>query len=190
MRSRLLALPLVIVLAACPGDKKVARRDTLTQTQAAALDTAPPGDLSKVQANIPAAEPDTYKVHREPSPELVAEAKRAASRRAASSGGGSYAEAPSPLMQAVQREQSFSKFCYQEFGQKADPSLAGNVAMVVTVGNNGITDARVGDSNWSSRGAGSAVNQCLNEKARQAWKLSPGEVRPGRYVVQLSFRGS
>jgi hypothetical protein len=189
MRSRLLALPLLAVLAACPGDKKVARRDTMTQTQAAALDTAPPGDLSNVPTNIPAAEPDTYKVRKGPSTEMLAAARRAAERRAAA-GGGSYAEAPSPLMQAVEREQSFPRFCYQEFGQKSDPSLAGNVAMVVTVGNSGITDARVGDSNWSSRNAGSAVNRCLNEKARLAWKLSPGEVRPGRYVVQLNFRGS
>jgi hypothetical protein len=189
----LLILPLFTALAACPGDKKVARRDT-AMTQAAAIDTAQPepGDLSDVKSNIPAATPDTFREHKELSPDVKRAMAEAARRNAASSGGGggNYTDAPAPLMQAVEREQSVSRFCYQEFGQKSDPSLAGNVAMVVTVGSGGITDAKVGNSSWSSRGAGSAVNRCLNEKVRQAWKLSPGEVRPGRYVVQLSFRGS
>ena len=48
--------------------------------------------------------------------------------------------------------------------------LRGGVAMVVTVGAGGITNAAVGNSNWTS-GAGSAVNRCLNEKASIAWKV-------------------
>jgi hypothetical protein len=93
-------------------------------------------------------------------------------------------------MEAVQREQSFTRFCYTEFGQKSDPTLRGNVAMVVSVGASGITGARVGDSNWSGQNAGRAVNSCLNDKAKMAWKLSPGTVKPGSYVVQLSFSGA
>jgi hypothetical protein len=92
-------------------------------------------------------------------------------------------------MDAVQREQAFSRFCYQEFGQKSDPSLAGGVAMVVTVTRAGIDDARVANDSWSSP-AGSAVNKCLNDKAHLAWKLEAGAVKPGKYVVPLSFRGS
>jgi hypothetical protein len=97
--------------------------------------------------------------------------------------------APPALLDAVQREQSFSKFCYQEFGQKADPSLAGGVAMVVTVESSGITDAHVRADSWTSK-AGKAVNTCLNEKAPLAWKPEPGSVKPGRYIVQLAFRPS
>ena len=92
-------------------------------------------------------------------------------------------------METVQREVSFQRFCYQEFGQKADPTLAGNVAMIVTVGSGGISGTEVGNSRWTS-GTGKAVNQCLSQKAKQAWKLEPGSVKPGRYVVQLSFRGT
>jgi hypothetical protein len=83
-----------------------------------------------------------------------------------------------------------TKFCFTEFGQKSDPTLRGNVAMVVTVSANGISNATVGDARWSGQTAGKAVNNCLNQKAKLAWKLAPGAVKPGKYVVQLSFSGA
>jgi hypothetical protein len=61
--------------------------------------------------------------------------------------------------------------------------------MVVTIGSSGVTDARVGDAKWSGP-AGKAVNRCLDQKAKQAWNVAPGAVKPGRYVVQLSFTGA
>jgi hypothetical protein len=174
--NALLLLPLVAALAACPKDKPVARTDSI-QVDTTPLDTTTTTDLSNIKSNLPAAAPDTFK------PRVLTP-----------SGGGarvaSVPAAPGPLMEAVQREQSFTRFCYTEFGQKSDPSLRGNVAMVVSVGANGITGARVGDSNWSGQTAGRAVNSCLNDKAKQAWKLSPGVVKPGSYVVQLSFSGA
>ena len=173
---RLLILPLLLVVAACPRDKKTAARDSIPVDSTLALDTTP-ADLSGLKANLPAAAPDTFTPRQPP----------VAAR--GSSAGEVVPSAPEPLMAAVQREQSFTKFCFQEFGQKSDPTLRGNVAMVVTVGSNGITDARVGDSKWSSQ-SGRAVNRCLNERARQAWRLAPGAVRNGRYVVQLSFSGA
>ena len=169
--KRLALIPLMVLLIACPRDKRDA--DTLA-VEPAPVDTT---DLSAVNSNIPEAAPDTFKPRQPTAP------PRAASSPA-------IPQAPAALMAAVQREQSFSRFCYQEFGQKADPSLAGNVAMVVTIGSQGVTDARVADSNWSSRAAGSAVNRCLNEKAGVAWKVGAGDVRPGKYVVPLSFRGT
>ena len=176
-RSALFALPLVLALAACPRDKPVAKRDSIP-VDTTPLDTTTPTDLSQIHSNLPAPEPDTF-----------------TRRKLTPSGGTSQATvsvpaAPGPLMEAVQREQSFTRFCYTEFGQKSDPTLRGNVAMVVSVGANGITGARVGDSNWSGQTAGRAVNSCLNDKAKQAWKLSPGAVKPGSYVVQLSFSGA
>ncbi|HVE80310.1 MAG TPA: hypothetical protein VNA89_15705 [Gemmatimonadaceae bacterium] len=178
MRRLLLLLPMSVVLAACPGDKRAARRDSVPvdTTQLVAADTTP-GDLSGVQTNLPAATPDTFK--RVP---LTPSGSRPAQR--------AIPEAPGALMEAVQREQAFSRFCFTEYGQKTDPSLTGGVAMVVTVNSQGISDARVGDARWSSSAAGRAVNRCLNERAKGAWRLPAGAVKPGQYVVQLSFRGT
>jgi hypothetical protein len=170
--KRLALVPFLLVVLACPRDKE--EPDTVAVAPPPPADTT---DLSGITANIPEAAPDTFK-------------RRTPPAAPAASGGGSYPNAPAELMAAVEREQSFSRFCFQEFGQKADPSLAGNVAMLVTVGSRGITDAKVADANWTSSAAGTAVNRCLNERAKLAWKLAPGAVRNGRYVVQLSFRGA
>ena len=173
----LIALPLALLLGACPKDKPVANTTDSIPVDTTPLDTTTPTDLSKIHANLPAAEPDTFKPRKLTPPRELRVS-------------GNIPAAPGPLMEAVQREQSFTRFCYTEFGQKSDPTLRGNVAMVVSVGSSGITGARVGDSNWSGPTAGRAVNSCLNEKAKLAWKLSPGMVRPGSYVVQLSFSGA
>jgi len=180
LRARLataMVLPMVAVLAACPKDKP-AKRDTMP-VDTTHLDTTQRTDLSNIQSNLPPAEPDTFKQRKLTPPP--------------NSGGGSQLSvpaAPSELTEAVQREQSMTKFCYTEFGQKSDPTLRGNVAMVVTVGAGGITNATVGDARWSGAAAGKAVNNCLNQKAKLAWKLAPGAVKPGKYVVQLSFSGA
>ncbi len=168
-------LPMVVALAACPKDKPV-QRDTMP-VDTTHLDTTKTTDLSTIQSNLPAAEPDTFKPRKLTPPP--------------GSGGSqlSVPAAPGELTEAVQREQSMTKFCYTEFGQKSDPTLRGNVAMVVTVGAGGITNATVGDARWSGA-AGKAVNSCLNQKAKLAWKLAPGAVKPGKYVVQLSFSGA
>ena len=184
--KRLALLPLLVVAVACPGDKKnntaqipvdtMKPADTAA-TKVASADTTPT-DLSKIKTNLPKAAPDTF--HQQ---KLTASGGVAAATRS------SIPDAPQGLLDAVEREQSATRFCYTEFGQKADPTLRGNVAMVVTVGNSGVTDARVGDAKWSGS-AGTAVNRCLNQKAKQAWNVTPGAVNPGRYVVQLSFTGT
>ncbi|MGI9077237.1 MAG: hypothetical protein ACR2G6_07905 [Gemmatimonadaceae bacterium] len=158
-------IPLVVmVLVGCPKDKK-AGIDTVT------VDTTPV-DLDSLVTVIPPPAPDTFT-----PPKLPTGNQNAAA---------SIPNAPPALMEAVEREQSFTKFCYQEFGLKADPSLRGGVAMIVTVGSGGITKAVVGNDNWTGP-AGKAVNTCLNTKATQAWQLAAGAVKPGRYVVPLSF---
>jgi hypothetical protein len=163
---RLALCVLVLSVAGCPsrcGDKHLAPADT------ARADTTPV-DLNAVKTDIPAAAPDTFTPPKQDTrPPLP--------------------PAPPALLEAVEREQSFSKFCFQEFGEKSDPTLRGGVAMVVTIGTDGITDARVAADTWSSR-AGKPVNDCLNAKAARAWKAPAGEVKPGKYVVQLSFRPS
>jgi hypothetical protein len=166
MNRYALVSAMCVALAACSGDKKAPAAVLPPQ------DTTPM-NLGSVQSAIPPAAPDTF------TPPVA----RPVRARAA------IPPAPAELMQVVEREQSFSKFCYQEFGQKVDPSLSGGVAMVVTVESNAISDARVQDDSWSSQ-AGKAVNNCLNSKAANAWKQAAGSVRPGKYVVQLSFRPS
>jgi hypothetical protein len=171
----IMTVPMLLLLAACPKDK-TAKRDSMP-VDTTHLDTTKSTDLSSIQSNLPPAEPDTFK-------------RRKLTPPPSSSGSEmSVPAAPAALTEAVQREQSMTKFCYTEYGQKADPTLRGNVAMVVTVGGEGITNATVGDARWSGS-AGKAVNSCLNQKAKLAWKLAPGAVKAGRYVVQLSFSGA
>ncbi len=159
---RMLAVAALVLGAACSHDKKPPTPPALVQ------DTTPV-NLDSVQSAIPAAAPDTFKP---PKPQLAAKP---------------IPPAPPALIEVVEREQSFSQFCYQEFGQKVDPRLQGGVAMLVTVGSGGVSDARVKADTWSSK-AGKEVNQCLDEKAARAWKPTSGSVKPGKYIVQLSFR--
>lgn len=168
-------LLLLAVGAGCPGERR-GRGDSARA--AIPLDTTPM-DLGKVRTSLPPTLPDTFKA-----------SERRVARRSA---GDVVSEprippAPPPLVDAVARERSFSQFCYQEFGQKVDPSLEGGVAVVVTVGARGITGARVASDSWSS-GAGSGVNRCLNERAGSAWKLAAGAVPNGKYVVRMTFTG-
>ena len=165
--KRLLLVPLMFALMACPKDKKAS--DTIPRIP---LDTVPQ-DLSNIQTSLPPQDPDTHKVAKAPPTPTTA--------------GRTYPSAPEALMQAVSREAASTEFCYNEFGLKVEPSLRGNVALVVTVGSRGVTAARVGNSNWAPRSGGAAVNRCLNEKAKDAIKLAPGAVKNGEYLVQLSF---
>jgi hypothetical protein len=182
--KRLALLPFLVVAVACPGDKNkntaqlpvdTAKPDTTTKIASADTTTS---DLSKIKTNLPKPAPDTFRPQKL-TPTGIGTGTHS-----------SFADAPTPLVDAVEREQSATRFCYTEFGQKADPTLRGNVAMVVTIGNSGVTDAEVGDSKWTGAAAGRAVNRCLNQKAKQAWNVAPGAVKPGRYVVQLSFSGT
>ncbi|GAC1655281.1 MAG: hypothetical protein NVS4B3_19900 [Gemmatimonadaceae bacterium] len=165
-----------VTIAACPGDKKPhAGRGADTIAVVAPDTAAPPGDLSGVKTTIPSASPDTFR------------ARKVTNSGAAARSG--YPPPPAPLVDAVEREAAVSRFCYQEFGQKSDPSLTGGVAMQVTIGATGVTDARVAQRNWSSA-AGRAVDRCLTERVVRAWKVNPGAVPPGKYYVPLTFRGS
>jgi len=176
MKRTALAL-LLVTMVACPRDKKErAENIPVDTTKVDSVNM----DLSKVQSAIPPASPDTFTRRKLTPPATAATASASANN--------GLPTAPPELLDAVQREEGFSRFCFTEFGKKSDPSLRGNVVMAVTVGGAGVSDARVAGSNWSGS-AGGAVNRCLNEKAERAWKLNPGAVKPGRYAVRLSFTG-
>jgi hypothetical protein len=168
---------LAVMVLGCPGEKR-GRTSPDSARAAIPVDTTP-ADLSKLRTSLPPVLPDTFKaparsVARRSAGEVVREPP--------------IPPAPPELMAAVDRERSFSRFCYQEFGQKVDPSLRGGVAMVVSVGSRGITDAKVASDSWSSN-AGTAVNRCLDERAESAWKLAAGIVPAGKYVVRMTFTG-
>jgi len=157
------------LLAAC-GDAKPKVTDAAVAAFASA-DTQRV-DLGAVKANVPPAVSDSF-VAPPKTPRLRIE---------------NIPDAPDALMEAVQREEGISRFCYQEFGQKSDPKLVGAVALVVVFDAGKIWSVRVGADDWTSK-AGKAVNECLVDKAPQAWKLLPSaKVAPGKYVVQLRFR--
>jgi len=164
------------VALGCPGEKR--KRSAGDSARAAVPVDTSRMDLSKVETSLPPAAADTFKgpprTPRRSAGEVVREPP--------------IPPAPPALMAAVDRERSFSRFCYQEFGQKVDPSLKGGVALVVSVGSAGITDAKVASDSWSSD-AGSAVNRCLDERAGSAWKLASGAVPSGKYVVRMTFTG-
>jgi hypothetical protein len=129
--------------------------------------------LESLTTNVPPPAPDTFtppKIETRPAPTRP-----------------QYPMAPEALMEAVRREQSFTQFCYQEFGQKSDPQLRGGVAMLVTVGTSGVTAAHVANDSWTSK-FGKAVNRCLNQRAKDAWRLPAGTVKSGQYVVNLTFQ--
>ena len=163
--AALVAVAALVFLVRPRDEGRVADTQTIDTT---------PVNLESLQVSVPPPAPDTFKpvesrpLQPEPTRRVIP-------------------DAPDALMAAVEREKEFTQFCYEEVGLKTDPTLRGGVAFVVTVGAGGITAARVASDNWTS-GAGEAVNRCLNERARQAWKLRPGAVKAGQYRVPLSFR--
>ena len=157
----------VLLLLACGSGAEQKRTEPPRQL---AADTGKV-DLSRLKSNIPAPAKDTFTL----PPRLKVE---------------SIPDAPRDLLDAAEREEGISRFCYQEYGQKVDPRLVGAVALVVTVDGNVIQSVRVGAEDWSSK-AGRAVMACLVQKAPQTWKILPGAtVAPGKYVIQLRFRPS
>jgi hypothetical protein len=174
IRCQLISFGVAVLTLGCHGDEKAPPVSTV-----AAIPTPPPvdttpTDLSKVHTALAPAAPDTFT---RPTPARTVSADV------------DYPPPPPALYDAVQREQGFTRFCYEEFGQKADPSLRGGVAVLVTIADNTVQDAKVANSRWSDKAPGEQVNECLNEKARLAWKLGDASIRSGKYVVQLSFRG-
>jgi hypothetical protein len=138
-----------------------------------------PADLSHLHAAIPPSAAETGgPAIAQPHKQLVAPSV-------------GYPAAPDPVRQAVTREQAVSQFCFQEFGQKTDPTLEGAVAVVVTVASGTISGAHVAGANWTDDRLGAQVDRCLNDRISQAWRLASDDsarVAAGRYVVYLGFR--
>lgn len=161
----------VIAVGACGGEPEAAR----SAPPALAADTTP-ADLGALATGLPPAADDTP-----PADSVVTPVRTARSA--------GWRDAPPALVEVVEREPGALRFCYTEFGQKTAPRLAGAVALGVTVGAAGVEAVRVAASQWVG-GAGGAVEQCLLERAPLAWRVAPGAVLAGRYVVELRFEPS
>ena len=86
----------------------------------------------------------------------------------------------------VRSRESQLRFCYNEYGLKANPSLAGSVTASVSLTPAGaVTGVNVTNRTWSGEGAGDA-ERCITDKIR-AWHFPPSEAGGGTYSFSFSF---
>lgn len=86
----------------------------------------------------------------------------------------------------VRGRESQLRFCYNEYGLKVNPALAGSVSASVTLTPaGGVTGVNVTNRTWSGEGA-SDTERCIAEKIR-AWRFPPSEAGGGTYSFSFSF---
>ena len=86
----------------------------------------------------------------------------------------------------VRSHESQLRFCYNEYGLKVNPSLAGSVTTSVTLApGGGVTAVNVTNRTWSGAGA-SDTERCIAEKMR-SWHFPPSEAEDGTFSFSFSF---
>jgi hypothetical protein len=86
----------------------------------------------------------------------------------------------------VRDHQSQLRFCYDEFGLKVNPNLAGSVTMALTLTVAGaVTNAQITGRTWSGPGS-DAAEQCILQRAR-AWKFSSSPSGAGTFEFSFNF---
>jgi hypothetical protein len=92
----------------------------------------------------------------------------------------------SDLGNYVRGRDSQLKFCYEEYGLKANPSLAGSVTAAVSLtGTGNVTDVAISDRTWSGAGSAEAEN-CIKQRIA-GWRFPPSEAGGGTYSFSFSF---
>jgi hypothetical protein len=92
----------------------------------------------------------------------------------------------SDLGNYVRSRQSQLQFCYQEYGLKTNPSLAGTVSVAVTLtGGGDVTGADITRRTWSGAGA-SAAESCIHERI-MGWKFPASQQGGGTYSFSFVF---
>ncbi len=87
---------------------------------------------------------------------------------------------------SVREHESQLRFCYDEYGLKVNPDLAGSVTVALTLAVNGtVTNAKVSRRTWSGPGAAPAEG-CILEKAR-AWQFPPSSTGAGTFEFSFNF---
>jgi hypothetical protein len=92
----------------------------------------------------------------------------------------------SDLGNYVRGRDSQLRFCYEEYGLKVNPSLAGSVTAAVTLtGQGNVTDVSISDRTWSGAGSSEAEN-CIKQRI-SGWRFPPSEAGGGTYSFSFSF---
>jgi len=87
---------------------------------------------------------------------------------------------------AVREHQSQLQFCYQEYGLKVNPSLAGSVTLSLTLtGTGAVTNAAVTNHTWSGPGS-DAAESCILQRAR-AWHFPASQAGGGTFEFTFNF---
>lgn len=86
----------------------------------------------------------------------------------------------------VRGRQSQVRFCYEEYGLKVNPSLAGTVTVAITIGASGnVTEARVAGRTWSGPGADEAES-CIRSRI-SSWRFPASDQGAGTYSFPFNF---
>jgi hypothetical protein len=87
---------------------------------------------------------------------------------------------------AVREHQSQLQFCYQEYGLKVNPSLAGSVTLSLAMtGTGAVTNATVTRRTWSGPGS-DAAESCILQRAR-AWHFPASQAGGGTFEFTFNF---
>jgi hypothetical protein len=87
---------------------------------------------------------------------------------------------------SVRNHESQLRFCYDEYGLKVNPGLAGSVTIAITMtGSGAVTGAKVSRRTWS--GPGSAETEaCVLQRAR-AWNFPSSSAGGGTFEFSFNF---
>ena len=86
----------------------------------------------------------------------------------------------------VRSRESQLRFCYNEYGLKVNPSLAGSVSAAISLTPGGaVTGVNITNRTWSGAGA-SEAEQCIAQKIR-SWRFPSSEAGGGTYSFSFSF---
>ena len=90
------------------------------------------------------------------------------------------------LGQFVRSRESQLRYCYQEFGLKTNPSLAGTVTVAISLtGGGDVTGVNITNRTWSGPGASEAEN-CIRGKIQQ-WRFPASDQGGGTYSFPFNF---
>ena len=90
------------------------------------------------------------------------------------------------LGQFVRSRESQLRYCYQEFGLKTNPSLAGTVTVAITLTASGnVTGVSIPSRTWSGPGA-SEAESCIRSKIN-SWQFPASEAGGGTYSFPFNF---
>lgn len=84
----------------------------------------------------------------------------------------------------VRSRESQLRFCYNEYGLKVNPSLAGSISTAITLtGSGSVTNVDISNRSWSGPGA-SEAESCIRNKIR-GWRFPSGN--EGTYGFSFNF---